>query len=59
MTLNVPFGAIADDLGTIAQEMQDISLIYVRDGIAKYRIRRIEPGGLITYIIYFIQDEDG
>ncbi|MBF0592617.1 MAG: hypothetical protein HQL02_11075 [Nitrospirae bacterium] len=43
--------------------MQEISLIYVRNGVAKYRIRQyevIEGSSVeITYYIYFERDTDG
>jgi hypothetical protein len=39
--------------------MQNIRMIYLIDGVAKYRIRRMEEAGEITYYIYFVQDENG
>ena len=43
--------------------MQNIQLIYVKDNVAKYRIKKNEVyGGQtfdITYYIYFVVDEDG
>jgi hypothetical protein len=39
--------------------MQVIQLIYLKDGVAKYRIKRQEAAGDITYYIYFEQDENG
>ncbi|MEW6001107.1 MAG: IPT/TIG domain-containing protein [Nitrospirota bacterium] len=53
------FAALGDRLPQIAQDMQNIKMIYVRDGVAKYRIRRIEAEGEITYYIYFVRDENG
>jgi hypothetical protein len=53
------FTALQDNLAEIAANMQEIGLIYVKDGIAKYRIRRQEEAGEITYYIYFQLDKDG
>jgi len=39
--------------------MQEIGLVYIKDGMAKYRIRRQEDAGEITYYIYFQLDKDG
>jgi len=50
-------------LPQLVQEMQDIQLIYVRNGTAKYRIIKNEIYGgqtlAITYYIYFALDESG
>ncbi|OGW46268.1 MAG: hypothetical protein A2Y66_04930 [Nitrospirae bacterium RBG_13_41_22] len=52
-----------DQLPQIAQEMQDIQLIYVKNNTAKYRLRENELYGgkieTITYYIYFVVDTDG
>ena len=53
------FTALQDNLAAIAANMQEIKLIYVKDGVAKYRIRRQEDAGEITYYIYFQLDKDG
>jgi hypothetical protein len=53
------FSALGDRLPQIAQDMQNIGMIYLIDGVAKYRIRRIEGTGEITYYIYFVRDENG
>jgi len=53
------FTALQDNLAEIAASMQEIKLIYVKDGVAKYRIRRQEDAGEITYYIYFQLDKDG
>ena len=53
------FTALQDNLAEIAANMQEIGLIYIKDGIAKYRIRRQEESGEITYYIYFQLDKDG
>ena len=53
------FSALGDRLPQIAQDMQNIRMIYLIDGVAKYRIRRMEEAGEITYYIYFVQDENG
>ena len=53
------FSALEDRLPQIAQEMQNIGMIYLIDRVAKYRIRRTEGAGEITYYIYFVRDENG
>jgi len=57
------YNLLGDDLPVLVQQMQSIELIYVEDGIAKYRINRDHniDGSLvtITYCIYFSKDEDG
>ncbi|MBC2712019.1 MAG: hypothetical protein HGJ94_13855, partial [Desulfosarcina sp.] len=57
------FSVLIDGLPQIANDMQNISIISVTDKIAKYRIRRIETHGAvsypITYYIYFINNENG
>jgi hypothetical protein len=57
------FTTLGDQLPQIAQQMQDIELIYAGEGYAKYRIRRDEIIGgethSITYNIYFCTDENG
>jgi len=53
------FTALGDTLPQVAQAMQDIEMIYLLDGVAKYRIRRIEAEGEITYYIYFVKDANG
>ncbi len=53
------FTALFDKLPTIASKMQEIQLIYIKDGMAKYRIRRVEDTGEVTYYIYFELDENG
>lgn len=51
------YTALVDTLPQLAQDMQNISLIYLRNRFAKYRIRRTEATGLMTYYIYFAKDE--
>jgi len=53
------FTALQSNLAEIAANMQEIGLIYIKDGMAKYRIRRQEEAGEITYYIYFQLDKDG
>ena len=53
------FTLLGDRLPTLANNMQDIELIYVRGDIAKYRIHRLQYEQQITYYIYFGKDEDG
>jgi hypothetical protein len=60
---NQTFTDIYDYLPQFVQDMQDIQLIYSRDNMAKYRIRKTETyAGQtmdITYYIYFVIDSDG
>jgi hypothetical protein len=53
------FAALGGSLSQIAQNMQTISMIYVLKDVAKFRIRRLETEGEITYYIYFVKDENG
>jgi PKD repeat protein len=53
------FSALDDNLPEIIYEMQEIEFIYSTNNLAKYRIRREEDNGPITYYIYFILDENG
>jgi PKD repeat protein len=57
------FNIIIDKLPQIISDMQDIEMIYLKDGVAKYRINRIHDinGTLqtITYYIYFVKDTEG
>jgi len=60
------FNVLGEELPDLAQEMQDgnqIQLIYIKDDVAKYRIRREEvingQPETITYYIYFARDENG
>ena len=54
--------AIKDVLPQMAKDMRSVQLVYLRDGIGKYRIRRSEmTGGVmseLTYYIYFTLDKD-
>jgi hypothetical protein len=57
------FTALFDELQDIAQTMQPIDLIYLRNNTAKYRILLDEFYGgemvSMTYYIYFVIDRDG
>jgi len=53
------FTVLKNDLPQIADEMNATELIYLKNGIAKYRIRKAEAAGDMTYYIYFGQDENG
>lgn len=53
------YSALKDQLPAIAANMNDIQLIYLKNGKAKYRIRRQEADGEFTYYIYFIMGENG
>jgi hypothetical protein len=62
-TYQQAFNVIIDDLPQIVSDMRDIEMIYLSDGVAKYRINRVHDidGTLqtITYYIYFTRDSDG
>ncbi len=57
------FTTLYSQLPQIAQDMQNIELLYTRDKTAKYRIRQDElyEGQTVTmtYHIYFVVDSDG
>jgi hypothetical protein len=57
------FAALGSRLPAIIQNMQATQLIYAKNGIAKYRIRRSETSGAqmetITYYIYYMIDDKG
>ncbi len=57
------FELLQDKLPELAANMQDITLLYVRESNAKYRIRRDQvingEQHIITYYIYFTKDPDG
>ena len=58
-----PFTALVEQLPEIVNNMDEISMIYYTDGIAKYRINRVHDidgeSVTITYYIYFMRDNDG
>ena len=57
------FAALQAQLPQIVEEMQDIQLVYMKNGFAKYRIRKNESYGgqmlTITYYIYFTVGTEG
>ena len=57
------FTALYAYLPQIAQEMQEIQLIYLKNNTAKYRMRQNELYGgrniTLTYYVYFVVDKDG
>jgi hypothetical protein len=57
------YTALSGSLPRIVQDMQDIELVLVQDGSAKYRIKRDEEiqgtSYAISYYLYFDCDEDG
>jgi hypothetical protein len=57
------FVLLQDKISTIASNMQNIELIYVKESIAKYRIQREQTlngqSQIITYYIYFSKNEKG
>jgi PKD repeat protein len=57
------FTALQTQLPQIVQEMQDIQLVYMKNGFAKYRMSKNESYGgqmfTITYYIYFAVDTNG
>ncbi len=54
---------LGDGIPAIFSSMQEVSLLYVRNGVAKYRIRQYEvinsSSVEISYYIYFERDTDG
>jgi YVTN family beta-propeller protein len=46
-------------LPDIVSNMQDIEMISVLNGVAEYRIRKMEDVGEVTYYIYFVKDNAG
>jgi len=57
------FTTLSADIAQITRDMQDIELVYVNEGRAKYRLPRTQLWGgqlmALTYYVYFIQDGDG
>jgi PKD repeat protein len=57
------FNALRTQLPQIVKEMEDIQLVYMKNGFAKYRMRKNESYGgqilTITYYVYFAIDTDG
>ena len=57
------FGGLSGQLPALADNMENIELIYVKGDLAKYRIyRQQDVTGVmetITYYIYFTKDKDG
>lgn len=53
------FTALKGQLLVIGADLPTPQLIYVVEGVAKYRLRRQEPAGLLTYYLYFEQDGKG
>ena len=53
------FTELYDYLSDISSNMQDIEKISIVDGVAEYRIKRVEVEGEVTYYIYFVIDENG
>jgi len=53
------FTNLLSSLPDIATNMQAIEMISTEDGVAEYRIKRLEDVGELTYYIYFVLDENG
>ena len=53
------FNTIQSQLSDIVTGMGPIQFINLDNGVAKYRIRRQEAAGEITYYIFFVVDQDG
>jgi PKD repeat protein len=53
------FTTIMNRLPSIAANMQAIEMIYLEDGVAQYRIKRLEEVGVVTYYVYLALDENG
>ena len=56
------FTRLGSQLAQIAHDMQDIEIVSLTEGEAKYRIRRTETAGgqpvTLTFYIYFLLDVD-
>ena len=57
------FNFVLSSISSIVNPMQNIELVYLKDAVAKYRIRRVQiiegSSQEITYYIYFVKDNDG
>ena len=53
------FTSLGGSLPQVAANMSEIGLIKAVGDMAKYRIKRMESAGEITYYIYFIKDANG
>jgi hypothetical protein len=53
------FSILQNSLPSIANDMQPIENIYIEEGVAQYRIKRIEDVTEFSYYIYFVRDADG
>ena len=53
------FNAILNQLSDMVSEMRQIEMVSLEDGVAEYRIKRMEDIELVTYYIYFVLSEDG
>ena len=53
------FNAVQSQLSDMVAGMNTIQFIHADNGIAKFRIRRQEAAGEITYYIFFVMDQDG
>ncbi len=57
------FTVLHDSLPSLASNMQNIELIYIKEFVTKYRIRRQQvidgQNEIITYYIYFVKDRNG
>jgi PKD repeat protein len=53
------FANLLNLLPDIVAHMQSIEMVTVEDGIAEYRIKKVENVGEVTYYIYFVVDKNG
>lgn len=53
------FSNLIEQLPDIAANMNSIEMIYAEEGVAQYRIKRIEDVGEVAYYIYFAIDGNG
>jgi len=51
------FTELGDTLPQVAQDMQNIKMIYSMGNLVQYRIKRAESAGLMTYYIFFVKEE--
>jgi len=53
------FTSLLNSLPDITANMQTIEIISIENGVAEYRIKRMEDVGELTYYIYFAKDANG
>ncbi len=57
------FNILTDELTDIANELEDIDLIYIYENVAQYNIQKNEiiddQSYIMNYSVYFIRNADG